>query len=180
MRFKNTGTAPLSNTINTIETVIVQDTNDVLVEVAAARGNNGSNRSLSVSGSVSASLSSQSVTLGASSTVGTGLTVSRQAAVTATAGNLVKSTAGRLYGYAISNPGAAAAWFHIYNKATAPVVGTDTPIVSILVPAGVTVDAENAYGLTFSAGIGVGANDLTAISGPTPPATALVANIYYV
>lgn len=48
----------------------------------------------------------------------------------------VKATAGNIYTITLSNNGAAAAYFKLYNKATAPTVGTDTPLDVITIPAG--------------------------------------------
>ena len=47
----------------------------------------------------------------------------------------VKATAGNIYTINLSNNGAAAAYFKLYNKATAPTVGTDTPLDVITIPA---------------------------------------------
>lgn len=46
----------------------------------------------------------------------------------------VKASAGNIYGGAITNNGAANAYFKLYNKASAPTVGTDTPIATLLIP----------------------------------------------
>lgn len=48
----------------------------------------------------------------------------------------VKSSAGGLALIAVSNNGASVAYFKLYNKASSPTVGTDTPIHTQLVPAG--------------------------------------------
>lgn len=47
-----------------------------------------------------------------------------------------KTSAGSLLELTISNPTATAAYFKVYNKATAPTVGTDVPVLTIPVGAG--------------------------------------------
>lgn len=73
---------------------------------------------------------------------------------------VVKATAGILYEITISNPTATAAYVKLYNKNTAPVVGTDVPVMTISVPA--TSATTMPVSLTFgqigkrlAAGIGI-------------------------
>lgn len=85
---------------------------------------------------------------------------------------VLKNAAGTLYGGRAFNSGAAAAYLKFYNKATAPTVGTDAPILVVGIPAGQSVDLGigNSIGINFSSGIGYaitgGAadNDATAIA----------------
>lgn len=70
---------------------------------------------------------------------------------------VIKATPGRVYGYSISNTNAAARYIKLYNKATTPTVGTDTPVRRICIPAGQTVHYHCPAGLDgFTAGIGIG------------------------
>ncbi len=87
----------------------------------------------------------------------------------------VKGSAGNLYGLSISNANAAARYFKLYDKASAPTVGTDVPKRTVQVPANGTVITAFPVGLSFANGIafstntgiadtdntGVGANDLS-------------------
>lgn len=71
---------------------------------------------------------------------------------------VVKNGAGQLYGWVISNSNASARFLKIYNKATSPTVGTDTPIMTIPIPGNtswVTGHVEFAMGIPFSTGIGL-------------------------
>lgn len=74
----------------------------------------------------------------------------------------------------ISNPTATAAFVKLYNKATAPTVGTDVPVMTVPIAAGEfrAVSFANV-GKRFSAGIGL------AITGAAPAtdATAAVAGV---
>ena len=66
----------------------------------------------------------------------------------------VKATAGNLYSVTASNINAAARYLKLYNKASAPTVGTDVPVLTIPIPAtGVVNIAFGTQGFRFSAGI---------------------------
>lgn len=64
----------------------------------------------------------------------------------------VKTSAGTLYGMTASNPTATPAYLKLYNKASAPVVASDTPIRTISLPAGADVNVIFTP-KRFSAGI---------------------------
>ena len=125
---------------------------------------------LTVSGTVTAQIQG-SATLGGS--------VARLASSAATTNATnVKGSAGTVYGLAIMNTNAAVRYLHIYDKATAPTVGTDTPIITIPVPvsngaiarefaAGVKCNNGIGYALTTDAAAGnnaVAAGDLVGLS----------------
>lgn len=66
----------------------------------------------------------------------------------------VKSSAGSLGELSVFNPSAAAIFVKLYNKASAPTVGTDIPTVTIPVAAGTLVSLEfGQMGKRFSTGI---------------------------
>src|SRR6187402_3443563 len=54
---------------------------------------------------------------------------------------LVKSSAVNLFEISVSNPTAAIVYLKLYNKSSAPTVGTDVPRLTIAVP----VNSEKAY-----------------------------------
>ena len=69
---------------------------------------------------------------------------------------VVKATAGMLYEITISNPTATAAYVKLYNKTTAPTVGTDVPVLTQAVAAGATVALSfGQVGKRFATGIGI-------------------------
>ncbi len=80
------------------------------------------------------------------------------AASSAMAAN-VKAGTGMVYGYEACNSGSAAAFLRLFASASAPTVGSTTPAISKLVPAGLCVSYNSTVGLTFSNGIGL---DVTA------------------
>lgn len=84
---------------------------------------------------------------------------------------VVKASAGTVYHLVASNVSASPRYLKLYNKATAPTVGTDVPLVTIILPAGSTVPVNfGVLGHRFATGIGLaitGAaadNDTTAIA----------------
>jgi len=66
----------------------------------------------------------------------------------------VKAGRGAVYGWSISNTTAAIKYVKLYNKATAPTCGTDTPVIRIGVPATSTVSYVNPIGINMPTGLG--------------------------
>lgn len=65
----------------------------------------------------------------------------------------VKASAGQVGGYAIFNKASSNRYLKLYDKAGAPTVGTDTPVTTILVPAGGGAILPLGAGIVFSVGI---------------------------
>lgn len=87
----------------------------------------------------------------------------------------VKASAGTAFAITISNNGAAAAFVKLYNKASAPTVGTDTPIAVLPVGASAAVTHElGALGMRFSTGIALAITNLIADSDATAVAAGQV------
>lgn len=112
---------------------------------------------------------------------GGGLTTARVNAAATTNATLIKGSAGQVYGWSLSNAAAAARFVRLFNKATAPTVGTDTPVLTIALAAGATVTFSTDIGIIHTLGIGY---DITGANGDAD-ATAVTANdvtgaIYYV
>ena len=88
-------------------------------------------------------------------TLASGTAISVVSAATTNASNQ-KSTAGNLFEVTASNPTATAAYLKFYNKATAPTVGTDVPVMTIPVPANSFVSyIPGGQGKRFTTGIGI-------------------------
>lgn len=68
---------------------------------------------------------------------------------------VVKASAGQVYGIQLSNSGATWAFVKLYNKATAPTVGTDATIEVIGIPPGGRCEINRPIGMPFAAGIGL-------------------------
>jgi len=87
----------------------------------------------------------------------------------------VKASAGNLYAVVASNVGAAAAFLKIYNKGSAPTVGTDVPILTIPIAAsGVVNLLFGVQGARLGTGIAFAITNLVADSDTTAVAAAQV------
>lgn len=83
----------------------------------------------------------------------------------------VKASVGVVNSITLSNNGATVAYVKLYDKASAPSVGTDTPVLTVLVPINGTVSVNSGYaGLRFPTGIayaitgGMAVADVTAVA----------------
>ena len=82
-----------------------------------------------------------------------GVTYRLNSATIATGVN-VKSAVGTVYGFSFLNTTASIRYVHFYAKATAPVLGTDTPVITIGIPASGTAVWEMTVGMASANGIG--------------------------
>lgn len=102
-------------------------------------------------------------------------TISSAATTNATS---VKASAGTVFSIMVSNTGGAAAFVKLYNKASAPTVGTDVPVITISVPAGGTVTLPlGVVGVRFATGIALAITNLAADSDTTAVAAAQVKSL---
>lgn len=68
----------------------------------------------------------------------------------------VKASAGIVYAVAVTNTSATVKYLKIYNKATAPTVGTDVPLITIpIAPTAIANITWADKGLRFATGIGI-------------------------
>ena len=82
-----------------------------------------------------------------------GWTAYKLTSAASTNANSLKASAGQIGTFSAYNSGAAVAYLKIYNKASAPTVGTDTPIQVHMIPAGGGTNPSLGGGLAFSTGI---------------------------
>jgi hypothetical protein len=93
-----------------------------------------------------------------------GLTSNFTNSAATTNAKLLKGSAGVLYSISVMNASAAAKYLRIFNKATAPVPGTDTPVIVIEIPAGLSKEIEfGAFGKVFDTGIGLAITNAAAV-----------------
>lgn len=92
---------------------------------------------------------------------------------------VIKASAGQLYGYYIYNPNATATYVMLYNIAAASVtVGTSTPQMVFCIPATSGANLDLTHGIEFTnAGWSIAA--ATTGGGNTSPASALEAMVFY-
>lgn len=67
----------------------------------------------------------------------------------------IKTSAGKVYGWFLTNEAASKRYVKLYNKNAAPTVGTDVPVLTLSLLPGQTVTFSDDIGRTFSAGIGI-------------------------
>lgn len=110
-------------------------------------------------------------TMTVKTTGGVAATLARIQSAASTNAASVKASATTLYSVAVANTGATTAYLKLYNKASAPTVGTDTPVATIMVPAGTGANVPlNDVGVSFSAGLayaitgGASDSDTTAVT----------------
>jgi hypothetical protein len=91
---------------------------------------------------------------------------------------MIKNTAGQIYGYYIYNPNSVVTYVHLYNTATGSItVGTTAPKVTLPIPASAAANLSIPPGLAFGTTIAISA---TATAGGTgSPTTPIDANIWY-
>lgn len=65
----------------------------------------------------------------------------------------VKASASSVVGIDVYNSGAAVCFLKLYNKASAPVVGTDTPVKVIAIPPGAPREINRPLGEAFTVGL---------------------------
>jgi len=79
----------------------------------------------------------------------------------------VKASAGTIGGIVLTNASAAVKFFKLYNKASAPTVGTDTPIAIVGIPAHQTVTWNCEQGLRLTTGIAYALTGLMPVADTT-------------
>ncbi|MVT69985.1 hypothetical protein GPL21_33415 [Bradyrhizobium pachyrhizi] len=82
-----------------------------------------------------------------------GMTDSRIMSAATTNATLLKNSAGNVYEIDVFNNAAYAVYLKLYNKASAPTVGTDTPKRTITIPAGGGYSRKFDTGYDFATGI---------------------------
>lgn len=65
----------------------------------------------------------------------------------------LKTTAGSLLSLVLTNTSATTKYFKLYNKTSAPTVGTDIPTITLVIPASGNIIHNFGFGLRFPAGI---------------------------
>jgi hypothetical protein len=84
-----------------------------------------------------------------------GQTIFRRISTADTNAASVKASAGQVYGWYITNVNASPRYAKLYNKASAPTVGSDTPVMTLLIP-GNTAGAGSTLGLPCGAAFSTG------------------------
>lgn len=95
------------------------------------------------------------------------------------AAQVIKASAGQLYGYYIYNPNSSATFVHFYNTAAGSVtVGTTNPLFTLTIPATSAANLMGTMGVAFS-NAGWSIATTTTAGGNSAPATGLDAVVWY-
>lgn len=110
-----------------------------------------------------------------------GLSLARIISAATTNATSIKAAAGQLYGYALFNTNASAfRYLKVFDKASAPVVGTDIPVLTLGLPPLGGANLEGSIGKAFVNGIAVAITGGMADSDTTAVAANEVAiNLFY-
>lgn len=107
--------------------------------------------------------------------------------VTTASNNLVsiRSAAGNLFSLTVSNPTATPAYVKLYNKASAPVVASDVPVMTIAIPATAAGVCEKSFdfgviGKRFSTGIAIAVTGAAAATDATNAVAGIQINGTYI
>lgn len=169
MRFRNVG-APGSNTNFVIQRGLVVDNYEQRVQISTAEGDAIGSKALAVNVVANPTFSAFSPMPNTAAGASQKHKLTSAATTNATS---VKASTGILCGGSLRNRAASERYFKLYQKATAPVVGTDTPILTIGIPAGGAITLGDVFGfagLLMSTGVAyaiTGAyadNDTTAVA----------------
>jgi hypothetical protein len=112
-----------------------------------------------------------------------GLTMSKTVSAASTNATSVKGSAGKVYAIQASNVNASARYLKLYNKATAPTVGSDTIVKTLIIPgntAGAGTNIVFPTGIEFTTGIAFALTTEATDAGTTGVAASeIVVNIDY-
>lgn len=119
-----------------------------------------------------------------SPSINNGYRIFRKLSANDTTGIVVKAGQSNLYAWHLSNANAGLPRFvKFYDSASAPVVASDTPKFSIMVPAsttGAAVTFSCVHGIQFINGIGITITGLIADTDNSAPAVnEVVANLFF-
>lgn len=148
---KNLGTAPASTTTIVLPFLAIYDHTEICAEITSGRGASSAGQALPVTvlgtPNVNATQVPQSSTSGL-------LSNEFKVAAASTNSTSLKASAGRVFRIIASNTTATNKYLKFYNKATAPTVGTDTPMLTVLVPPNNTIEINGTFPIYFATGIG--------------------------
>lgn len=105
---------------------------------------------------------------------GPATTVSRiPSSANTTNATAAKASAGKLFSVNGYNSTATVTYLKFYDKSTAPTVGTDTPALTLALPASAVFNYDLG-GIAFATGIGYGLTTVAADNGTTAPAAGAI------
>lgn len=178
IRVINTATASASATV-TIPFVAVTDYAELTAEITGARGGSGQAQAMpviptgtqTIQGSINLAPSGSTLNVTNPTKVNTAAT---------TNASTPRNVASRIDGWHLTNTAAAVRYVKIFNKATAPTLGTDVPVLVIALPPGelseviLPVSLHLSSGFSLAVTAGAADTDATAL----PAANEVVGSIF--
>lgn len=176
MRFRNVG-VPAANVV-TVNRILVADNYEMRVQISSGEGDTIANKAIPVNAQLLANAAGNppvvgSIVLSPDNSRGAALTLKGQCAANTT--GILFTSANTILGGYLYNRAAYDVFVKVYNKATAPTVGTDTPIQTWCVKTGASLNVAGvvpAYGLRGNLGIGIGITKAYADGDTTSPVAA--------
>ena len=171
LRWKNGATAPASTTTAVVQYVSVQDYAELTAEITAGRGQGVAGQAIAaaVVSMPTVTINSPAVYDSPNTTAGGYTSLGKLIAAATTNATAVKTSAGVLGTLVATNVSAAVKYLKLYNKASAPTVGTDAPVHVYPIPAGGTIqltDLKTRFttGIALAITSGVADTDTTAVA----------------
>ena len=122
------------------------------------------------------------VTVDSTATAGSS-SVYRLLSAATTNGNSIKGSAGNVYGWYITNTNSSPRFVKLYDKASAPTVGTDTPKLTLVIPGSTTGAGSNISinpPVPFTTGIAIAITGVVTDADTTAVAlNEVVVNLFY-
>jgi hypothetical protein len=188
MRFKNV-TTPGSSTVVTIPRIAVEDNDELRVQITTGEGDANPQKAVPViiTGPNTGVSNTNNLGLMNPTAIGTlsqgSFTRYHLVALATTNANSVKGSSGKIFGGVVANTTTTVLYFKLFDKASAPTLGTDTPVFTLAVPPNSAVtlaDIVSIYGMYFSTGIAIAVTNLAADSDATAVAAgACVLTLLY-
>lgn len=175
IRVANGSTAPASSTTWTVGYLSVSNYSAIDTVIQDTRQTTNTPLPVNVLQTVTTPVSGSLTSAGTTTATPANGTTYNAVTTASTNAAVVKATAGNLYEITVSNPTATPIYVKFYNKATAPTVGTDVPVLTVAVPATAAGVGEKtiqlgAIGKRFATGIGIAA---TGAAGATDTSNAV-------
>lgn len=159
----NGSTAPASSTMVNMFFVACQDYAEVTAEITAGRGQSSEGQALGVR-------LVHTPTVSVTSTTQSNPTAHYLTSAASTNLTSVKTSAGNIYNITLTNYSASDKYFKLYNKASAPVLATDVPVMTIRIPAGNCISIpfymarRHATGIAYAITGAMGDTDTTVLA----------------
>jgi hypothetical protein len=170
IRIRVVNGTPASSTTLTVPFVVIDDYAEVMAEISAGRGQGSTGQSMGVQVNNTPTVNiSVGQLVSPSPSVGVGSYASKGQLISAATTNstLIKSSAANISKITAENLSASIRYLKLYDKATAPTVGTDSPFHTYVLPANSQRTFDFPLGLRTTSGFGLGITGALAVTDTT-------------